>query len=115
MASPYVPDRGDVVWLDFDAQAGHEQAGRRPALVLSTAAYNARSSLMVCCPVTSQVKGYPFEVPAATAAGSRLAGVVVLADQVRSLDWRQRNASKMAAVTPQCVLAVGAKIKLLIP
>ena len=111
MASLYVPARGDVVWLDFDPQARHEQAGRRPALVLSTAAYNARSSLMVCCPVTSQIKGYPFEVPA---AGSRVAGVV-LADQVRSLDWPQRNASKMAAVTPQCVLAVGAKIKLLIP
>ena len=114
MASPYVPDRGDVVWLDFDPQAGHEQAGRRLALVLSAAAYNTKSSLMLCCPVTSQVKGYPFEVPATPAAGSRVAGVV-LADQVRNLGWRQRNASKMAAVTPQCILAVGAKIKLLIP
>ena len=75
MASLYVPARGDVVWLDFDPQTGHEQAGRWPVLVLSAAACNTKSSLMLCCPVSSQVKGYPFEVPAAPAAGSRLAGV----------------------------------------
>ena len=79
----YVPDRGDVVWLHFTPQAGHEQAGHRPALVLSPASYNRRSGLMLCCPITSRVKGYPFEV--ALGGGQELAGVI-LADQVKSLD-----------------------------
>ncbi len=113
-AAPYVPDRGDVVWLDFDPQAGREQAGRRPALVLSPALYNGKTSLMVCCPVTNQTKNYPFEVPIEPVAGSKLTGVV-LADQVRCLDWRQRNASKLGTVTPHCVLAVSNKIKVLLP
>lgn len=91
----YVPDRGHVVWLDFDPQAGHEQAKRRPAVVLSPAAYNGRTSLALCCPVTSQVKGYPFEV--AMPPGGRVQGVV-LADQVRSLDWRARNAVYLDAL-----------------
>jgi len=102
------------VWLDFDPQAGREQAGRRPALVLSPAFYNGKSSLMLCCPVTNQAKGYPFEVPLALAPGTNATGVV-LADQVRCLDWRQRNAAKIGAVTPQCVLGVSNKIKALIP
>lgn len=113
MTSGYVPDRGDVVWLDFDPQAGREQAGRRPALVLSPAAYNTKSSLMLCCPVTNQVKGYPFEVPVAPASG-KVTGVA-LTDQVRCLDWRSRNASKFATVTTQCALDVSAKLKLLLP
>lgn len=87
----YVPDRGDVVWLHFTPQAGHEQAGHRPALVLSPASYNRRSGLMLCCPITSRVKGYPFEV--ALGEGQELAGVI-LADQVKSLDWKARQASK---------------------
>lgn len=86
----YVPDRGDIVWIAFDPQAGHEQRGRRPALVLSPAAYNGRVGLALLCPVTSQAKGYPFEV--ALPAGLPLGGVV-LADQVKSLDWRVRSAT----------------------
>lgn len=113
VATTYVPDRGDVVWLDFTPQAGHEQAGRRPALVLSPAAYNRKAGLMLCCPITSQVKGYPFEVQVAPSTG-KVAGVV-LADQVRCLDWRSRNASKFASVTARCAAAAGAKVKLLLP
>lgn len=84
-----VPDRGDIVWLDFTPQAGHEQAGRRPALILSPASYNRRVGLAICCPVAGQVKGYPFEVE--IPSGLRVGGVV-LSDQVKSLDWRIRDA-----------------------
>lgn len=79
------PDRGDLVWLNFSPQAGHEQAGHRPALVLSPERYNGRSSVALFCPITSRVKGYPFEV--ALPPAGKITGVV-LADQVRSLDWR---------------------------
>jgi mRNA interferase MazF len=95
----YVPDAGDVIWLTFDPQAGHEQAGRRPALVLSPRLYNQRSGLMLACPITSQVKGYPFEVP--VSSGS-IAGVI-LADQVKSLDWKSRRAER-AGVAGDAVL-----------
>ena len=88
-AKVVVPDRGDVVWLDFNPQAGHEQSGRRPAVVLSPAAYNAKVGLALVCPITSQVKGYPFEV--AIPNDTTVAGVI-LADQVKSLDWRARRA-----------------------
>ena len=87
----YVPQRGDVVWIDFDPQAGHEQAGRRPALILSDKKYNGRSSLVVLCPITSQHKPYPFIVALPPALLPKES--YVLADQVKSLDWRQRNAS----------------------
>jgi mRNA interferase MazF len=87
--SPYVPDRGDIVWLSFDPTAGHEQAGRRPALILSRRAYNARAGLALICPITSRVKGYPYEV--ALPAGLAVNGVV-LADHVKSLDWHARRA-----------------------
>lgn len=113
MKAPFIPDRGDVVWLDFTPQAGHEQAGRRPALVLSPASYNRKGGLMLCCPVTSQVKGYPFEVSMAPAHG-KVAGVA-LSDQIRCLDWKSRNAVKFASVTMQCALDVSAKVKLLLP
>lgn len=86
---PYVPERGDAVWLDFNPQSGHEQAGRRPALVISPKAYNQKVGLALFCPITSQVKGYPFEV--AIPKGSKLNGVV-LSDQIKSLDWRARKA-----------------------
>ncbi len=105
----YVPDAGDVVWLDFDPQAGHEQAGHRPALVLSPLAYNARTGLMLCCPLTTQVKGYPFEV----AVPGRVASVV-LADQVRSLDWGVRRAKRKGAVDQQVLSQVRAKARALI-
>ncbi len=113
MTSVYVPDRGDLVWLDFDPRAGHQQAGRRPALVLSPATYNAKSGLMLCCPVTNQAKGYPFEVTVTPSSGK--ATGVALADQVRCLDWHSRHASKFASVTTQCASDASAKVKLLLP
>ena len=85
----YVPSRGDIVWLNFTPQTGHEQAGHRPALLLSPKEYNAITSLALCCPITSQVKGYPFEV--ALPMDVSITGVV-LADQIKSLDWRARRA-----------------------
>lgn len=89
----YIPDRGDFIWLTFDPQAGHEQAGRRPGLVLSPRIYNQKSGLALVCPVTNQVKGYPFEV--AIPSGQSVAGVI-LADHVKSLDWKARRAEKFA-------------------
>ncbi|MGH9420268.1 MAG: endoribonuclease MazF [Thermoanaerobaculia bacterium] len=91
----YVPDRGDAVWLTFDPQAGHEQSGRRPAVVLSPKKYNGPTGLALLCPVTSQVKGYPFEV--LLPPGLPIEGAV-LADQVRSLDWRARRASRICSL-----------------
>jgi mRNA interferase MazF len=92
----YVPDTGDLVWLDFDPHAGREQAGRRPAVVLSPSAYNQKASLVVACPITSHIKGYPFEV--ALPKGLPVAGVI-LADHVKSLDWRARHAEKASKVS----------------
>lgn len=87
--SEYVPQRGDLIWIDFDPQVGREQRGRRPALVLSPKQYNAKSSLALICPVTSKAKGYPFEVELPT--GLEVEGVI-LADQLRSLDYQGRRA-----------------------
>jgi mRNA interferase MazF len=100
MPGGYVPSRGDVVWLEFNPQAGHEQAGRRPALVVSPREYNGRVGLALLCPITSREKGYPFEVP--LPAGLAATGVI-LADQVKSLDWRARRAS-LACTAPEGVL-----------
>ena len=96
----YVPKRGDLVWLSFDPQAGHEQAGRRPAFVLSPEAYNRKTSLFLACPVTSRVKGYPFEV--ALPAGLPVSGVI-LADQIKSLDWKERKARFAARATDEVI------------
>jgi mRNA interferase MazF len=96
----YVPKRGDAVWLAFDPQAGHEQAGRRPAVVLSPEAYNGKVGLAVFCPITSQKKGYPFEVD--IPAGLKVSGVV-LADQVKSLDWRARDATLICALPARTI------------
>jgi len=85
----YTPDSGDIVWITFNPQAGHEQAGRRPALVLSPAAYNGKVGLAILCPITSQVKGYPFEV--LIPDGLEISGAI-LSDQVKSLDWKARKA-----------------------
>lgn len=85
----YVPNRGDLVWLNFDPQAGHEQAGKRPAVVISPLAYNQKVGLALFCPITNQIKGYPFEV--AIPGHFKIKGVV-LSDQVKSLDWRARRA-----------------------
>lgn len=97
----FVPDRGDAVWLEFTPQAGHEQSGRRPALVLSPRAYNARVGLALVCPITSRAKGYPFEVEVPEGLG--IAGVV-LADQVKSLDWVARRAEFIEALPLAVVL-----------
>lgn len=83
----WVPDAGDVIWMDLNPTLGHEQAGKRPALVLSPAAYNLRTSLLIACAMTTAVKGYPFEVAMPD-------GGVVLADQLKSLDWRMRKARR---------------------
>ena len=96
----YVPAWGDAVWITLDPQAGREQAGRRPALVLSPAAYNGRVGLALLCPITGQVKGYPFEV--ALPGGLAVSGVV-LADHVKSLDWRARKARRICAVPEEVV------------
>jgi len=109
MAKPYVPEAGDIVWLQFNPQAGHEQAGHRPALVLTPAAYNGKTGLMVCCPMTTQSKGYPFEVEI---AGNQPG--VVLADQVKSLDWRVRQATRRGRVSSGELAGVRAKIVALI-
>jgi mRNA interferase MazF len=105
----YVPEAGDVVWLNFTPRAGHEQAGHRPALVISPSAYNGRTSLMICCPITTQIKNYPFEVLIAGAPPS-----VVLADQVKSLDWRVRKARRKGVVSAEELAEVRAKILTLI-
>ena len=107
--SRYVPDSGDIVWLQFDPQAGHEQAGHRPALVLSPARYNQARGMMICCPLTSRIKGYPFEVVISEEPPS-----AVLADQVKSLDWRARKAARKGKVSPDVLADVQAKIRALI-
>jgi mRNA interferase MazF len=107
MGGLYVPEAGDIVWLEFSPQAGHEQAGHRPALVLSPALYNKKRGMMVCCPMTSQIKGYPFEVVVNAKSA-------VLSDQVKSLDWRARNADFKGKVKPAVLAKVRARIKVLL-
>jgi mRNA interferase MazF len=107
MGKRYSPGRGDVVWVSLNPQAGHEQAGRRPALVVSPRAYNAKVGLAILCPITTKAKGYPFEV--ALPAGLEASGVV-LADQVRSLDWRARRAALVGRVPGQTVREVLGKL-----
>ena len=109
MVRPYVPDAGEIVWINFNPQTGHEQAGHRPAVVLSPAAYNAKTSLMVCCPMTTQIKSYPFEVVIAGATPS-----AVLVDQVKSLDWRKRRAKRKGAISAAELAEVRAKIRTLL-
>lgn len=107
----YVPERGDVVWLTLDPQAGHEQAGRRPAVVLSPALYNRKSGLAVFAPVTTQVKGYPFEV--IIPSGLPVTGAV-LADQLKSLDWRARKALRICRLPPETVRQILQKAAVLV-
>jgi len=111
VARVYVPDRGDLIWLDFDPQIGHEQAGRRPALVLSPRGYNERTGLAVMVPVTNQAKGYPFEVALPT--GMRTTGVI-MADQLKCVDWTARRAKRIATAPDVVVREVLAKIAALI-
>jgi mRNA interferase MazF len=107
----FVPDRGDAVWVSFHPRAGHEQAGRRPALVLSPAAYNGRVGLALLCPITSRAKGYPFEV--ALPGGLPVTGVV-LSDQVKSLDWQVRKAEKICRLPKGTVAEVLEKLNTLL-
>jgi len=107
----YIPDRGDAVWIQFDPQAGHEQRGHRPALVLSPASYNGRTGLAILCPITSQEKGYPFEVRLPDKL--KLSGVI-LADQVKSLDWRVRKATFIGKVSQATLTEVTQKLATLI-
>jgi mRNA interferase MazF len=100
MPRRYVPDRGDIVWLQFNPQAGHEQAGRRPAFVLSPSSYNNKTGLALLCPVTSKLKGYPFEV--VIPDGFEVQGAI-LSDQVKSLDWRTRTV-KLISRAPDLVI-----------
>lgn len=109
MKAAWVPDSGDVVWLNFDPQAGHERAGHRPALVLSPARYNGLRGMMLCCPLTTRLKGYPFEV-----ALSQNPPSAVLVDQVKSLDWRARKARHKGKVTAVELAEVRAKLKALL-
>lgn len=111
MGITFTPDRGDAVWLDFTPQVGREQAGRRPALILSPRAYNERVGFAIVCPITSRVKGYPFEVQIPT--DSELHGVV-LVDQVRSLDWRGRQAELIRRLPNEVVGEVLQKLGVLI-
>lgn len=110
-ARKYEPERGDVIWLEFTPQAGHEQAGHRPALVISPKTYNAKTGLAMVCPITSQVKGYPFEV--ALGGASKIKGVV-LTDQLRSLDWRARKAQFVERSADSVLNEVVAKVLTLI-
>ena len=110
MARRFVPDTGDIVWLEFSPHAEHEQAGHRPALVLSPSTYNNKTSTMLCCPMTTQIKGYPFEV-IIQAQGISSA---VLSDQIKNLDWRARKATLKGKASPEEVDEVRAKIAALL-
>jgi mRNA interferase MazF len=107
----YVPHSGDLVWLDFDPQIGREQAGRRPALILSPRPYNELTDLCLACPITSRIKGYPFEV---NVKGKKIEGVI-LADHLKNLDWKKRNATLIERATEDVVLDVVAKLTTLLP
>jgi mRNA interferase MazF len=112
MVNPtYIPQRGDVVWITLNPQAGHEQAGRRPALVLSPAAYNSKVGLAILCPITNQIKGYPFEV--IIPKDLPITGAI-LSDQVKSLDWRARNAELICKLPTKTVAETLAKLNTLL-
>ncbi len=111
MPRPETPERGDLVWMDFSPHAGHEQAGRRPAVILSSADYNQLVGLAIVCPITSRVKGYSFEV--AIPPGLAISGVI-LADQVKSLDWKSRKAERIATLPEAVVSEVLVKLRSLL-
>jgi mRNA interferase MazF len=111
VGGPRVPDRGDVVWVQLSPQAGSEQKGHRPALVLSPRTYNRKTGLVLMCPITSRVKGYPFEV--VLPPGLKVEGAV-LSDQVKSLDWRSRHATHFVSVPESVMAEVTARILALV-
>lgn len=106
----YSPNRGDIIWLNFSPQAGHEQAGKRPAIVLSSKEYNRKTNLLIACPITNRTKGYPFEVPL---AGTKIKGVV-LSDQVKSLDWKVREGEFVEKAADAVISKVQENLLLLI-
>ena len=108
---PYIPDAGDLVWLNFSPRAGHEQAGRRPAIVLTPRSYNQKAGLAVMCPLTREAKGYPFEVP--IPKPGRMEGVI-LTDHIKSVDWQSRQAQKIGRVPAETLQQVRATIAALI-
>jgi mRNA interferase MazF len=110
MSASYIPDAGDIVWLNFTPQTGHEQTGRRPAVVLSPKAYNRKTGLLVCVPITSQIKGYPFEV---LLSGAEVYGAA-LADQVKNLDWRSRQAQYKGRISIAEIQEIKAKLAALL-
>ena len=111
MSKKYLPDRGDAVWLNFSPKAGHEQSGRRPAVVVSPKSYNKKVGLGLFCPVTSQIKGYPFEV--VIPAGMSISGVV-LSDQIESLDWRVRDAQFICKLSESTICEILKKLSTLL-
>jgi mRNA interferase MazF len=108
----YVPEQGHIVWLTLNPYKGHEQSGRRPAIVLSPSSYNARVGLAIFCPITSKEKGYPFEIK--LPINCSIQGVI-LADQIKSLDWRSRNAEYICKVTKSILQKISKKLTLLLP
>ena len=110
MVKLYIPDRGDIVWLDFDPQVGHEQSGTRPAFVISPLAYNQRSNLALFCPITSKTKGWKFEV---LLIDTKTKGVI-LTDQIKSLDWQARKISFIEKVSGNMISEVIGKIETLL-
>ena len=107
----YIPERGDVIWINMNPQVGHEQAGRRPAIVMSPSAYNGKVGLALLCPITNQVKGYPFEV--IIPEGLDISGAI-LSDQVKSLDWKRRNAEFFIKIPETVVSEVFKKLEVLL-
>ena len=108
---PYAPSRGEIVWLQFKLQAGHEQSGRRPAVIISPREYNRKVGLCLCCPVTSKAKGYPFEVE--LPAGLEVGGVV-LCDQLKSLDWKARHVRMIGTLPGRSMKEIQARILALV-
>jgi mRNA interferase MazF len=107
----YVPARGDVIWLSFNPQSGHEQSGHRPAIVISSKEYNEKVGLALCCPITSKIKDYPFEVR--IIIKNKIDGVI-LSDQIKSMDWKKREASYIASVSKETLNETVEKLSLLI-
>ena len=110
VAGKYTPQKGDLIWLNFTPQSGHEQAGKRPAIVLSPQTYNRKTGLIITCPITSKIKGYPFEVEI---RGSKINGVI-LSDQVKSLDWKSRQAEFIEKAPQETLHEVQSKLIVLI-
>ena len=111
MGPAYIPDRGDVVWIDFSPQVGHEQSGSRPALIISPASYNGKVGLTLLCPITNQIKGYPFEV--GIPSGHEVEGVI-LSDQVKSMDWKMRGAKFCCRMPASVITDVLKKLETLV-